>query len=115
MSDEYGNDIVTLTDEDGNEIELEHLDSLEYNNQIYMAFVPVPEKPEDVLDESMELVILKVEKDPDGEELLVTVDDDDECQTVFDMFTKRLGDVYFDGGEDEESAEEENDEEDNDK
>ena len=40
MSEEYGNDFITLTDEDGNEIELEHLDTVEYNNQTYMAFLP---------------------------------------------------------------------------
>ena len=30
MSEEYGNDFITLTDEDGNEVELEHLDTLEF-------------------------------------------------------------------------------------
>ena len=95
MSEEYGNDIVTLTDDEGNEIELEHLDTLEYNGGIYMAFVPVVENPEEVLDESMELVILKVEEE-NGEELLVTIDDDNEAETIFEMFAKRLENVYFD-------------------
>ena len=99
MSEEYGNDIVTLTDEEGNEIELEHLDTLEYNGGIYMAFVPVVENPEEVLDESMELVILKVQEE-DGEELLVTVDDDNEAENVFELFAKRLENVYFDDEED---------------
>ena len=40
MSEEYGNDFVVLTDEDGREIELEHLDTVEYNGQTYMAFLP---------------------------------------------------------------------------
>ena len=40
MSEEYGNDFITLTDEDGNEIELEHLDTVEYNGQTYLAFLP---------------------------------------------------------------------------
>ena len=99
MSEEYGNDIVTLTDEEGNEIELEHLDTLEYNGGIYMAFVPVVENPEEVLDDSMELVILKVQEE-DGEELLVTVDDDNEAENVFELFAKRLENVYFDDEED---------------
>ena len=33
MSEEYGNDFVVRTDEDGREIELEHLDTVEYNGQ----------------------------------------------------------------------------------
>ena len=40
MSEEYGNDYVTLTDENGNELELEHLDTLEYNGNTYMAVIP---------------------------------------------------------------------------
>jgi hypothetical protein len=39
MSEEYGNDFITLTDEEGNQLELEHLDTLEYNGATYMAFV----------------------------------------------------------------------------
>ena len=31
MSEEYGNDFVTLIDEDGNEVEFEHIDTVEYN------------------------------------------------------------------------------------
>ena len=41
MSEEYGADFITITDEDGNEFELEHLDTLEYNGETYMAFFPV--------------------------------------------------------------------------
>ena len=57
MSEEYGNDYITLTDEDGNEIELEHLDTVEYNNQTYMAFLPANA----ALDESYDLIIMKIE------------------------------------------------------
>ena len=44
MSEEYGNDFVTLIDEDGNEVEFEHIDTVEYNGYIYafmnMFFLP---------------------------------------------------------------------------
>ena len=40
MSEEFGGNFVSLTDEDGNEIELEHLDTIEYNGSVYMAFSP---------------------------------------------------------------------------
>lgn len=91
MSEEYGNDFITLTDEDGNEVELEHLDTLEYEGETYMAFVPANETPEEVLDEdSAELIILKVETEADGEEMLVTLDDEDLLETIFDLFVERL-------------------------
>ena len=47
MSEEFGPDFITVTDEDGNEFELEHLDTLEYNGQTYMAFFPAVEGKED--------------------------------------------------------------------
>ena len=37
MSEEFGPDFITITDEDGNDIELEMLDALEHNGQTYMA------------------------------------------------------------------------------
>ena len=43
MSEGFGPDFITITDEDGNEFELEHLDTIEYNGQTYMAFFPAVE------------------------------------------------------------------------
>ena len=40
MSEEFGADFITITDEDGQEFELEHLETIEYNGQTYMAFFP---------------------------------------------------------------------------
>ena len=94
MSEEYGNDYVVLTDENGVEVELEHLDTVEYNDNIYMAFIPAEMK----LEESYELIIMKVEKE-DGEDILVTLDDEDELDRVYDYYME-LADA-------EEEAEEE--------
>ena len=33
MSESFGPDFITVTDEDGNEMELEYLDTLEYKGQ----------------------------------------------------------------------------------
>ena len=71
MSEEYGNNFVVLTDENGKEIELEHLDTVEYNGQTYMAFIPAEMSVED----AYELMIMKVELEENGEEALVTLDD----------------------------------------
>lgn len=40
MSEEFGPNFITLTDEDGNEIELEYVDAIEVDGQTYMAFFP---------------------------------------------------------------------------
>ena len=41
MSEEFGPNFITLTDEDGNDIELEYVDALELDGQTYMAFFPL--------------------------------------------------------------------------
>ena len=91
MSNDFGNDFIVITDEQGVEIELEHLDTVEFEGETYMAFTPAGE---DDSDEG-ELIILKVEPDPDnpGEDLLVTLDDDNLTDTLFTIFLKRFDEV----------------------
>lgn len=90
MSEEYGNDFVVLTDEDGKEIELEHLDTVEYNGQTYMAFIPA----EMTLEDSYELIIMKTELEENGEEALVTLDDEEEEAEMFQIFSERLEETF---------------------
>ncbi len=90
--DEYGSDYISVTDDDGNEFELEHLDTIEYNGALYMAFLPA-DMDED--DEDFGMIILKVEE-KDGEELLATVDDRRELDEVHDVLMRQL----LEGGED---------------
>ena len=86
MSDDFGNDFVTIIDDEGNEFELEHLDVLEVGGELYMAFVPA-DMDED--DDDFGLVILKVDTQGD-EEVFVSVDDEDELNTVYELFVERL-------------------------
>ena len=89
MSEEFGPDFITITDEDGNDIELELVDALEHNGQTYMAFVPVMEEDTDEDGEEMGLVILKSIEE-NGEELLSTLDSDEELDEVYNLFMERL-------------------------
>lgn len=100
MSDEFGSDIVTISDDDGNEFVLEFLHTLEYKGEFYMAFLPT-DMDED--DEDYGLIILKVIKE-NGEEILGSVDDNDELEAVYEEFAK----VLFDGedGEEDDDGEE---------
>ncbi len=92
MSEEYGSDYITISDDEGNEFELEHLDTLEYNDEIYMSFLPA-DLDED--EESPEMIILKVVEE-NGEEIFSTLDSDEELQTVYGKFMEHL----FDDAED---------------
>lgn len=91
MNDEFGPNFFTLTDDEGNDIELEYVDALEHNGTTYMAFFPVVE--EDSEDEENEeeygLVILKSQME-NGEEFLVTIDDEEEIDKVYDLFMEQI-------------------------
>lgn len=91
MNDEFGPNFVTLTDDEGNDIDLEYVDALEHNGTTYMAFFPVVE--EDGEDEENEeeygLVILKSQME-NGEEFLVTIDDEEEIDKVYDLFMEQI-------------------------
>lgn len=71
--------IFTLTDEEGNESEFELLGELTIDDNKYLALIPL-DGDED------EYVVLKIEVDENGDELLVTIDDDDEFDRVADAF-----------------------------
>jgi uncharacterized protein YrzB (UPF0473 family) len=77
-------ELITLTDEDGVETEFEVVASLEMNGTLYYALRPVEDNDEGAC------VILKLEKDEDGEDILSTIDDDDEYETVADAFEDLL-------------------------
>lgn len=85
MSEEYGNDFVTLIDEDGNEVEFEHIDTVEYEGVTYLAFIPA----ELSVEEDAEVVIMQVVTDENGEELLEGVEDDDIANAVFNIVMER--------------------------
>ena len=94
MSEEFGPTFVTVTDDEGNNIELEHLDTLEIEGTTYMAFFPAQyadAEEEPVDDEEYGLIILKVIVE-NGEELLSTIDDEDELQAVYEQFMEILFD-----------------------
>lgn len=89
--DLFGDEIYTLTDEDGNENQFELIGSREIGGCTYLALVPIGENDDD------EYVILKVEVDENGEETLATINDDDEFDRIADIFDDELfGETDYD-------------------
>lgn len=96
VSEEYGSDYITITDDEGNEFELELLDTIEYNDEVYMSFLPADL---DEKDENPEMIILKVIEE-NGEEILSTLDSDDELHAVYERFMEHIfEDTPADGDE----------------
>lgn len=75
--------ILTLTDEDGNDVPFELLDSIDYEGKEYLIMLPDQEDATDVF-------IMEVEPNDDGTETFVTVDDDAILDAVFALFQERF-------------------------
>ena len=82
MEENMSNEYYTLTDEEGNEIEFELIGQCEYEGANYYAMIPVGS---DEKDDVCEYTILKSVME-DGEEMLVTVDNDEELDDIADYF-----------------------------
>lgn len=91
-NEEYGNDFVTLVDENGKETEFEIVDSLVTENNEYFALIPT-ETADNLSDDDGQLVILKVVEE-DGEEFLEPIEDDDEFEEISEIFIDRLEELY---------------------
>jgi uncharacterized protein YrzB (UPF0473 family) len=83
MSEEFGSDFVTIVDDDGQEFELELLDTMDYNGKTYTAFLPA-DMAEDDPDYGM--IILRSQLEENGEEIYESVDDEDELNDVYEHF-----------------------------
>lgn len=90
---DYNPDLISLTDDDGNEFNFEVLDAIETDTGRYLALLPTFDDPQKMLEDSGELVIVKVGEE-DGEEYYYEIEDDDEYETVADAFVERLEDFF---------------------
>lgn len=95
MSENFGNDFITIVDDEGNEFELELIDTIDYNGETFSAFLPT-DMDED--DPDYGLILLSVTEDENGEELFESIDDDEKLQQVHEMFMT----IFEAEGEDEE-------------
>lgn len=93
QNEEEADNIITLTDEDGKDIDFEIIGDAEIDGVVYYAMTPAG--AQDNNEGIIEYVLLKLTKDEDGEDMFVTVDDEDEFDKVADYF-----DDMFDSEED---------------
>ena len=78
-------DIVELIDEDGQSVRFEHLMTLEHEGELYVMLTALEATPDTDEDE---VFILRIEKDAQGEDCYVTVDDENILQAVFEKFVR---------------------------
>lgn len=89
---ELEENIIVLTDDEGNEVEFEFVDLIEMDENEYVVLIPVEQNEE----EAGEVVILKVEANGEDEEgeTYVSVDNEEEANKVFEMFKEKFKDEF---------------------
>lgn len=81
--------IIELTDEDGVTTQFEYLTTIPYEGEEYVVLMVLDDEEKD--DEEGEVLILKIEQDPETQEdMYVSLDDDAVSQAVFDLFLAQM-------------------------
>lgn len=99
---EFNPDIYTLVDEEGVEQVFELLDVMEVGDDRYFALTPYYDDPEEMLSSDCDIIVLKSQMDENDEELMVSVDDEEEYQRIGNMFLEKLADIFNSDFDDEE-------------
>jgi uncharacterized protein YrzB (UPF0473 family) len=98
MSEEYGPDLLTLVDEEGQEHEFEVLDVIDNDNGTFYALLPTFDDPEDkVNDEGTYYIFQSI--DENGEQELAEVEDDNLLSGLAKQFEAHFAELYPDEGE----------------
>ena len=90
----YNPDLVTVEDEEGVSHTFEELDRIETETGKYIALLPVYDEAEEILDDDGELILLKVQEEENGEIYLEPIEDDEEFNTIGQIFEERLQDMF---------------------
>ena len=89
MSEEFGGNLVTMVDDNGEEFVLEVLDTIDYKGKTYTAFLPADL---DENDPDYGIVLLENVIDENDEEVFDTIDDEEELDDVYNQFMRILFD-----------------------
>lgn len=87
--------LIVLVDEDGEEVEFEHLDTIEMDEKEYVILIPYQEDEGENAEELQEeVVILRIEHGAEGEDSFVSIEDEHELNQVFEEFKNRADEDF---------------------
>ena len=92
-NENYEPDIVSVTDEDGNEILFELLERYENDNGVYVAITEYRDDAEDIVEADYEVIILKVAEE-NGDEYLEEIEDEAEYNEVSEILMNKIEQQY---------------------
>ncbi len=105
--EENEDNIVTLQDEDGNDVTFDHLMTLDYEGATYIL-LEAQQDMEDCLQG--ESILLKIEQDENGDDIYATIEDENEYQRVF----QRCLEIIEEQDDDDDNDDNDNDGDDDD-
>lgn len=90
----YEPDIISVNDEDGNEILFELLERYETDDDVYVAITEYHDDDEDIVEADFEVIILKVVTDDNGDEYLEEIQDEMEYEQVSDILMSKVEEKF---------------------
>ena len=90
----YEPDIISVNDEDGNEILFELLERYETDDDGYVAITEYRDDDEDIVEADFEVIILKVVTDDNGDEYLEEIQDEMEYEQVSDILMSKVEEKF---------------------
>ena len=89
MNEDFGGDIITIADDEGNQYELDILDVLDVDGVSYTVFVPADIDKMDVNDPDYGLIFLR-NREENGEEFFDSVDDQEELDRIYELYQQLI-------------------------
>ena len=90
----YEPDIISVNDEDGNEILFELLERYETDEDVYVAITEYRDDDEEIVEADFEVIILKVVTDDNGDEYLEEIQDEMEYEQVSDILMSKVEEKF---------------------
>lgn len=105
MNDEFGADLLTLVDEEGQEHEFEVLDVIDNDDGTFYALLPSFDDPQEQVEDAGNYYIFQSIEE-DGEQQLAEVDDEALLDRLAQAFEAHFEELYADEDADEAFGEE---------
>lgn len=92
-NENYEPDIISVTDDDGNELLFELLERYESDNGVYVAIIEYRDDAEDIVEADYEVIILKVAEE-NGDEYLEEIEDEAEYNEISEILMNKIEQQY---------------------
>lgn len=104
--DIFDADLISLTDDEGNEYEFEIMDEIDYKDGHYYALLPLFDDPDNEISQDDTYMIFEAVEDENGEPQMAEIDDEDLLDELAAIFEERMQEGAEDESEDESEDEE---------